>query len=372
MKKTAAAVLLGSVVVLGMAWGLSPSAQASTAAAAQVPTLRVEPLGDSITYGYQSSTGNGYRGPLWNELAARGYPLDFVGSVRAGTMSDPDNEGHSGWRIDQIAGITDSSLATYKPNVVTLMIGTNDLGQNYQVSTAPARLSALVDQIVRDAPSATVLVANLILSTNTVVAPARPAYNAAVAAMVSGKQAAGKHVALVDMSALTTADLFDALHPNDGGYQKMADAWNKGIQTASAAGWITAPTGSGAVSVASGITGKCLDVNTGSNSNGTIVQIYGCNRTAAQSWTPNSDGSLRALGKCLDVTGGGTTNGTGVELWDCNGGTNQVWNLQNNTVVNPASGKCLDDPGFATTDGTPLNIWTCDGGANQKWTTSPL
>jgi lysophospholipase L1-like esterase len=236
---------LALVAALAVAGG-GASARATTVvgatAAAQTSVLRVEPLGDSITYGYQSSTGNGYRGPLWDELTAEGHPLDFVGSVRAGTMSDPDNEGHSGWRIDQIAGIADSSLATYKPNVVTLMIGTNDLGQNYQVSTAPARLNALVDQILRDAPSATVLVANLIVSTNTVVAPLRPAYNAAVAAMVSGKQAAGERVALVDMSALSTADLFDALHPNDGGYQKMADAWNTGIQAADAAGrWPSSP-----------------------------------------------------------------------------------------------------------------------------------
>jgi len=380
-KETVLPAILGLVAALGVSWGSSPSAQAATigapvahakVAAAQPSALRLEPLGDSITYGYQSTTGNGYRGPLWEELAGEGHSLDFVGSVRAGTMSDPDNEGHSGWRIDQIAGITDSSLATYRPNVVTLMIGTNDLGQNYQVSTAPARLSALVDQIVNDDPTATVLVANLIVSTNTVVAPARPAYNAAVSSMVQSKQAAGKHVALVDMSALTTTDLFDALHPNDGGYKKMADAWNQGIQAADAGGWITSPSGSGgAVAEVSGVAGKCLDVNTGSSTNGTVVQLYGCNRTSAQSWTPSSDGTLRALGKCLDITGAGTTNGSQVELWDCNGGGNQVWQRgANNALINPASGRCLDDPGFSNADGTRLDIWDCDGGANQQWTPS--
>ncbi len=365
---------------LGAAQSSSLHAQASALAAANGTTsLRVEPMGDSITYGYQSTTGNGYRGPLWDELTGEGHPLDFVGSVRAGTMADPDNEGHSGWRIDQLAAITDSSLATYKPNVLTLMIGTNDLGQNYQVPTAPARLKALVDKIVNDDPAATVLVANLIVSTNTVVAAAEPAYNAAIPGIVQAEQAAGQHVTFVDMSGLTTADLFDALHPNDGGYQKMADAWNKGIQAADNAGWITPPVSLGgsptpgtASAVVSGIAGKCLDVNGGSSANGTAVQLYGCNHTAAQSWTPYSDGSLRALGKCLDATGAGTANGTKMELYGCNGTSGQVWQSYDGGYRNIASGRCLDDPGAATTDGTQLDIWDCGGGANQKWTLRAL
>jgi hypothetical protein len=72
-------------------------------------------------------------------------------------MSDPDNEGHSGWRIDQITGIADSVPARYRPNVVTLEIGTNDLNGNYQIPTAPDRLRALIDRIAGAAPDATVL-----------------------------------------------------------------------------------------------------------------------------------------------------------------------------------------------------------------------
>jgi lysophospholipase L1-like esterase len=261
VKRTIAGLVVGLVAAMGVATGgVGSPAQAAGA------KLVLMPMGDSITDGYQSTTGNGYRGPLWNELTGEGYSLDFVGTSRAGTMSDPDNEGHSGWRIDQIAAIADASLAKYKPDVVTLMLGTNDLGQNYQVSTAPARLSSLVDQIGRDVPNATILVANLIVSTNTVVAPARPAYNAAVASMVQSKQAAGKHVRLVDTGAITTADLFDALHPNDRGYQKLADAFNSGVLAAADAGWIakgtggtTNPTGA----VRSGVAGKCLDLNAG-------------------------------------------------------------------------------------------------------------
>lgn len=60
-----------------------------------------------------------------------------------------------------------------------------------------------------------------------------------------------------------------------------------------------------------GLAGKCVDVAGANPANGTAVQLYDCNGTAAQQWTVGSDGTIRALGKCLDVTGGGTADGTG-------------------------------------------------------------
>lgn len=48
--------------------------------------LRVYPLGDSITNGYQSSDDNGYRIGLQRDLA--GSSLHFVGSKTGGSMSD--------------------------------------------------------------------------------------------------------------------------------------------------------------------------------------------------------------------------------------------------------------------------------------------
>jgi lysophospholipase L1-like esterase len=329
------------------------------------------PLGDSITWGVGSPSGNSYRSFLWNQLAAEGHALDFVGSGRNGTMSDPDNEGHSGWRIDQIAGIADNVLARYRPNVVTLEIGTNDLNGNYQVPTAPDRLRALIDQITRDAPDATVLVGTLIVSTSGTEEASRPAFNAKIPGIVQAEQAAGKHVRLVDMSALTTADLSDALHPNDNGYRKMADAFDAGVQAADAAGWIKPPASAGG-QVRSGIAGKCLDVSGGNGANGTAADISSCNGSAAQQWSLHSDGTLRALGKCLDATGRGTANGTRIEIWDCNGGTNQQWQAYNGGYRNPVSGRCLDDPGASTTDGTQLVLWDCNGGANQQWTALPV
>ncbi len=340
---------------------------AEVAVPAAASTLRLMPLGDSITYGVGSSTGNGYRKPLWDTLSAEGHSLDFVGTVRSGSMSDPDNEGHSGWRIDQIASIADGSLAQYRPNVVTLMIGTNDLNQNYQVSTASARLDSLIDQVVADAPDATVLVASLIVSTSSVEEANRAAFNAQIPGMVQAKQAAGKHVGYVDMSSLTAADLSDSLHPNDGGYQKMAAAFNGGVQAADSRGWIHQPVAAGG-RVGSGIAGKCLDVNGADPTDGTAVQLWDCNGGNAQWWSAFPDGTLRALGKCLDATLNGTDNGTRTEIWDCNGGANQVWQPYQGGYRNPASGRCLDDPDSSAANGTQLQLWDCNGQVNQQWT----
>jgi lysophospholipase L1-like esterase len=377
MKKHSALLAAALTAALGLGVAVPAAATSTEApslavkAAAAPATLRLMPLGDSITWGVGSPSGNSYRGFLWNRLAAEGHALDFVGSGRNGAMSDPDNEGHSGWRIDQVAGIADSVLARYRPNVVTLEIGTNDLNGNYQIPTAADRLRALIDQITNDAPDATVLVGTVIISTSGTEEANRPAFNAKLPGIVQAEQAAGKHVRLVDMSALTAADLSDSLHPNDNGFSKMADAFGAGIQAADAAGWIKPPVAVGG-QVRSGIVGKCLDVNGGNSANGTAAQIWSCNSSDAQVWSARSDDTLRALGKCLDVTGRGTASGTKIEIWDCNGGTGQQWQAYNGGYRNPASGRCLDDPGASTTDGTQLILWDCNGGANQQWTALPV
>ncbi|MFQ3558433.1 family 16 glycosylhydrolase [Streptomyces gramineus] len=118
-----------------------------------------------------------------------------------------------------------------------------------------------------------------------------------------------------------------------------------------------------------GLAGKCADVAGANSANGTPVQLYDCNGSAAQKWTVGSDGTVRALGKCLDVTSGGTADGTPVQLYDCNGSAAQKWAVSAaHDIVNPQANKCLDVTGNNSANGTRLQIWTCTGGANQKWT----
>jgi type 1 glutamine amidotransferase len=118
-----------------------------------------------------------------------------------------------------------------------------------------------------------------------------------------------------------------------------------------------------------GLANKCLDISNAGTADGTKIQLWTCNASAAQQWTRNGQ-TWRALGKCLDVSGSGTANGTKVQLWTCNGSGAQNWTAgANSSLVNPNSGKCLDVSGNNSADGTQIHIWTCNGAANQRWTT---
>ncbi|MEV6106741.1 lectin [Streptomyces sp. NPDC051940] len=128
--------------------------------------------------------------------------------------------------------------------------------------------------------------------------------------------------------------------------------------------------GGGQTGRITGLAGKCLDVQGASSANGTPVQLYDCNGTAAQTWTVGTDGTIRALGKCLDVAAGSTANGAKVQLYDCNGTGAQSWtyNSTSHDIVNVPADKCLDVTGNNSANGTPTQIWSCTGAANQKWT----
>ncbi|WP_327244187.1 lectin [Streptomyces sp. NBC_01320] len=134
--------------------------------------------------------------------------------------------------------------------------------------------------------------------------------------------------------------------------------------------WSGNPSGStGTSGVFSGPAGKCLDVAGGSSTDGTAVQLYDCNGSAAQRWTVAADGSIQALGSCLDVTSASTANGAKVQLYTCNGSSAQRWTYNSSTgdVVNTAADKCLDITDQSTANGARAQIWTCTGAANQKW-----
>ncbi len=189
----------------------------------------IMPLGDSITDGF--TVPGAYRIKLWNTIQSNGQKVDFVGSMSNGPaeLGDKNHEGHSGWRIDQIDARIDGWMTTYKPQIVLLHIGTNDLSQNYNLSTAPDRLSALIDKICAKLPAnGKVYVASLIpLSYATQMAT----YNSKIPGIVQSKANAGKPVYFVDMnSKVTTSDLADGVHCNRTGYDKMADAWYAAIK----------------------------------------------------------------------------------------------------------------------------------------------
>jgi lysophospholipase L1-like esterase len=226
--------LSAATIVLAAAGVLVPAAGARAAT-----PVRIMPLGASITWGTSSSDGNGYREALRRHLADdAGVAVDMVGSQRSGTAADNDNEGHPGYRVDAVAAGADAWIAAARPDVVLLNVGTNDMLQNYDLPNAPARLSALIDQILRAAPAAAVVVSTLVPSPDATVETRVRAYNGQLPGIVQAKAAAGRNVRLADFHAnLTLADIGpDRIHPTDGGYAKLADVWFAALQPVLGAG----------------------------------------------------------------------------------------------------------------------------------------
>ena len=193
-------------------------------------TLKILPVGDSITDGGQLP--GGYRTTLWNSFKASNLSVDFVGSLSNGpnSLGDKDHEGHSGWRIDEIANSINGWLNTQQPDIITLMIGTNDILDDFDVSAAPARLSLLIDQITNLYPNTHLLVASIPPISDATINQRVSAFNSTIPNIVSTKSDQGKKVTFVDISSkLNLSDLIDGIHPNEVGYNKIAQAWESAI-----------------------------------------------------------------------------------------------------------------------------------------------
>lgn len=205
------------------------------------------PVGDSITYGYQSTDGNGYRLALYNALQKEGHSVDFVGSNRGGNMVDPDNEGWSGYEISGTAAKAEASAPGLQPNVYTVLLGTNDAGNNDNIADAGARYSALLDSLWSITPDATIVMATV--PVNGWGSPWEDyveQINEQLHTIFNNYQAAGKRITFVDFhdgadALVHPTDFADMLHPNNEGYAKMANLWFQGIQRAEAAGFLVPP-----------------------------------------------------------------------------------------------------------------------------------
>jgi lysophospholipase L1-like esterase len=361
-RRTAATLFGAALVAAGAAGVTSPPAYAETNGG-----VRVMPLGDSITDGY--NVPGGYRIRLWQQLAAGGYTVDLVGSGSNGpaALGDHDHEGHSGWRIDEIDANITGWLRATNPRTVLLHIGTNDINQARDLPNAPARLSLLLDHIRAQAPTAEVFVATIIPESDAGREAQVRAYNAALPGIVQGK---GARFHLVDLhAALTTADLADGVHPNAGGYDKMGAAWYAALRSVPGSLAAAAPPVGTAVTLAHPWSNRCLDVSGASTVAGAGTILWDCHGAANQRWTRTAAGELRVYGtSCLDVSGAGTAAGTPVIAWPCHGGGNQQWTVRaDGSILNPVSGRCLDVPAGATAGGTTVRIGTCDGGPGQQW-----
>ena len=218
--------------------------------------LKIMPLGDSNTSGTYYARG-AYRLQLWKDFGSDINHMEFVGSTGyplPAELGSKRHEGHSGYTIAAATvgagNITDNIARwlgpTMNPDIILMMIGTNDINYQYRVNEAPARLDHLISLISNLStglkPNAHLIVANLppiddshnnFRSTPTDFSANNRinAFNAMVPGLVAQHRALGERVYFADInSALTTTDIFDGLHPTAAGYDKIGHAFFNAIR----------------------------------------------------------------------------------------------------------------------------------------------
>ena len=193
--------------------------------------VTIMPLGNSITYGVGEISGadliTGFRQPLFQSLKSAGYYTDFVGDRSTGLLVVPpfdiDHQGVPGITASEVAVNVYNWLVAHPAEIVLLHIGTNDN------STNPGAVETILDEIDRyetvQGKKVTVVLARIInrMTPN----PDTTTFNNNVQAMAEARIAAGDKIVIVDQeSALTyPTDMWDNLHPNTAGYNKMDDVW---------------------------------------------------------------------------------------------------------------------------------------------------
>lgn len=214
---------------------------------AAVP-LRIMPLGASVTFGTGSTTGNSYRKNLRDLLVAANQTVNMVGSKTNGDFTDNNVEATPGFVISQIADSAAASVPSNLPNLVLVDAGTNNCNNGGTVPDAGANVTAMINNIYAQSPGATVILTSILANKIAEQDACRVDINAQYATLATQLQQAGAKLVTVDMrsaAAPTTSDLADTRHPNDVGYQKMANVWFAGIQEAISKGFVTAPADNG-------------------------------------------------------------------------------------------------------------------------------
>lgn len=190
----------------------------------------IMPLGDSITLGLKG----GYRTNLYTGLQQNNCSVSYAGTqVDAATpVVDQHHEGHSAYTISDIAGGVDAWMASTQPNIILLMIGTNDTAwwSAENADQIGVRHNELIKQLRAARPDAWILVASLPPQASAIILPnsvdravLTQQLNAVIRKNVDARAAAGERFRFVDVySVLSTEDLFDGIHPTEAAYSKIA------------------------------------------------------------------------------------------------------------------------------------------------------
>jgi len=208
------------------------------------PLIKILPLGDSITCASKYKLS--YRYPLWKHLVDANKQIEFVGSQfykgnggRVGweTYKDlpftPANEGHSGWRADQILNGLENGkekglntwLSSYSPDIALIHLGTNDMYQKQTPESTRDEIEQIITKLRGNNPTVKVLLASVIpMRTDASIVR----LNQLLAQLALKLNQPSSPVVSVDMYTgfSLEADMqTDKIHPNASGEKKMAKRW---------------------------------------------------------------------------------------------------------------------------------------------------
>ncbi|MFC1771752.1 discoidin domain-containing protein [Pseudomonadota bacterium] len=209
--------------------------------------LTIMPLGDSTTAGTESGpvppveTKVAYRKALYDRLVADGFSFDFVGTQTFG-FGVPDfdfnNQGQQGWTALEIAWGRDGGYPTdgvrawldaNPTDIILLHIGTNDLAQGQSAAATIPDVETILNEIdlweITNDKYVTVLLAQII--DQDPLEPEVLVFNSSLLTMADNRIANGDDIIVVNQHdvLIYPDDMADDLHPNAGGYTKMANPW---------------------------------------------------------------------------------------------------------------------------------------------------
>lgn len=220
--------------------------------------IKIMPIGDSITNG-DGETG-GYRKYLDYTLKQKGITFDMVGPNRDMNASfnyngqsvqyDSDHAGFSGYQIKEVPDWgksqgnkgslynelkNNNAIKKYSPDIILLIIGTNDMTANRSMSDCSSHLHDLLDYMLADMPSdGMIFIGSIPEFTMYGGNPEKIAnYNNTVKQVASDYSSSGKHVQFADVHGCLNGmnDIgSDNLHPSGKGYEKMGKFWASVIE----------------------------------------------------------------------------------------------------------------------------------------------
>ncbi|GIE36323.1 hypothetical protein Ait01nite_093680 [Actinoplanes italicus] len=143
------------------------------------------------------------------------------------------------------------------------------------------------------------------------------------------------------------------------------------------------PVAGGVYTLASGASGKCVDVTGASADNSALLIQTACDTALTnQRWTATGRANNQFNlangngGRCIDVPGSSATSGTQLQQYGCGDGTktNQLWTFAASTaasgkflVKSVATGLCMSNRDGSTAGNNPIVQETCSDVARMQW-----